>query len=350
MKATYHKYILNFKRPSGTSRGILTDKETWFIVLEKDGKKGVGECGILRGLSIDDRPDYEARLQWTCAHIHLGENQLWEALIEFPSIQFGVEMAFQSLRSESPFLLLPSDFTNGEKSIPINGLVWMGSTSFMKQQIEEKLAEGFRCVKLKIGAIDFDTELQLLGYIRQHFTPEQIEIRVDANGAFYVSTALDKLIQLSEFKLHSIEQPIPKNNTDNMAELCKTTPIPIALDEELIGVFSLEEKEALLQKIKPQYIILKPSFIGGFRGTKEWISLAEKYKIGWWITSALESNIGLNAIAQWTFLQHNLMPQGLGTGALYTNNFDCPLVVSEGQLWYEKKHDWTFDFDLQKWD
>ena len=350
MKATYHKYILNFKRPSGTSRGILTDKETWFIVLEKDGKKGIGECGILRGLSIDDRPDYEAKLQWTCAHIHLGENQLWEALIEFPSIQFGVEMAFQSLRSKSPFLLLPSDFTNGEKSIPINGLVWMGSTSFMKQQIEEKLAEGFRCVKLKIGAIDFDTELQLLGYIRQHFTPEQIEIRVDANGAFDVSLALDKLIQLSEFKLHSIEQPIPKNNTDNMAELCKTTPIPIALDEELIGVFSLEEKEALLQKIKPQYIILKPSFIGGFRGTKEWISLAEKYKIGWWITSALESNIGLNAIAQWTFLQHNLMPQGLGTGALYTNNFDCPLVVSEGQLWYEKKRDWTFDFDLQKWD
>ena len=350
MKATYHKYILNFKRPSGTSRGVMTEKETWFIILEKDGKKGIGECGILRGLSIDDRPDYEEKLQWTCDNIHLGDNQLWEALIEFPSIQFGVEMAFQSLRSESPFLLLPSDFTNGEKSIPINGLVWMGSTSFMKQQIEEKLAEGFRCVKLKIGAIDFDTELQLLGYIRQHFTPEQIEIRVDANGAFDVSTALDKLIQLSEFKLHSIEQPIPKNNTDNMAELCKTTPIPIALDEELIGVFSLEEKEALLQKIKPQYIILKPSFIGGFRGAKEWISVAEKYKIGWWITSALESNIGLNAIAQWTFLQCNLMPQGLGTGALYTNNFDCPLVVSEGQLWYEKKRDWTFDFDLQKWD
>jgi o-succinylbenzoate synthase len=328
----------------------MTKKETWFIILEKDGKKGIGECGILRGLSIDDRPDYEEKLQWTCDNIHLGDNQLWEALIEFPSIQFGVEMAFQSLRSESPFLLLPSDFTNGEKSIPINGLVWMGSTSFMKQQIEEKLAEGFRCVKLKIGAIDFDTELQLLGYIRQHFTPEQIEIRVDANGAFDTSLALDKLIQLSEFKLHSIEQPIPKNNTDNMAELCKTTPIPIALDEELIGVFSLEEKEALLQKIKPQYIILKPSFIGGFRGAKEWISVAEKYKIGWWITSALESNIGLNAIAQWTFLQCNLMPQGLGTGALYTNNFDCPLVVSEGQLWYEKKRDWTFDFDLQKWD
>ena len=346
MKATYHKYILQFKRPSGTSRGVMTEKETWFIILERDGKKGIGECGILRGLSIDDRPDYEEKLQWTCANIHLGENQLWETLIEFPSIQFGVEMAFKSLTSENLFLLFPSEFTDGEKSIPINGLVWMGEDWYMKQQIEEKLAAGFSCVKLKIGAIDFDKELQLLGYIRQHFTAEQVEIRVDANGAFEATSALDKLSQLAGFKLHSIEQPIQKNNTDSMAELCKITPIPIALDEELIGVFSLEEKEALLQKIKPQYIILKPSFVGGFRGTKEWISLAEKHEIGWWITSALESNIGLNAIAQWTFLQHNLMPQGLGTGALYTNNFECPLTVAQGQLWYKKEQDWTFDFNL----
>ena len=345
MKATYHKYILNFKRPSGTSRGVMTDKETWFVILEKDGKMGIGECGILRGLSVDDRPDYEAKLQWTCENIQLSENQLWEALIEFPSIQFGVEMAFQSLRSENPFLLFPSDFTTGKKSIEINGLVWMGEESFMKQQIEEKLASGFRCVKLKIGAIDFDKELQLLGFIRQHFTPEEVEIRVDANGAFDATLALDKLHQLSGFELHSIEQPMQKNNTDRMAELCKITPIPIALDEELIGVFLLEEKEALLQKIKPQYIILKPSFIGGFRGTKEWISLAEKYQIGWWITSALESNIGLSAIAQWTFLQQNSMPQGLGTGALYTNNFDCPLVVSQGQLWYKPELEWEFNFD-----
>ncbi len=346
MKATYHKYILNFKRPSGTSRGVMNEKETWFIILEKGGKKGIGECGILRGLSVDDRADYEEKLQWVCANIQLGENQLWEALIEFPSIQFGVEMAFQSLGSSTPFLLFPSEFTNSKKSIPINGLVWMGEEAFMKQQIEEKLADGFRCVKLKIGAIDFDKELQLLGYIRQHFTPEQVEIRVDANGAFDTTIALDKIIQLSGFKLHSIEQPIQKKNTDSMSELCKITPIPIALDEELIGVFSLAEKEALLQKIKPQYIILKPSFVGGFRGTKEWILLAEKYKIGWWITSALESNIGLNAIAQWTFLQHNLMPQGLGTGALYTNNFDCPLVVSDGQLWYYSALDWEVDFAI----
>ena len=318
----------------------MTNKETWFIVLEQDGKKGIGECGILRGLSYDDRPDYEEKLKWTCANIHLGKDLLWEALLEFPSIQFGIEMAFQSLASETPYLLFPSDFTQGQKSIPINGLIWMGEESFMKEQIEEKLATGFRCVKLKIGAIDFDKELQLLRYIRANFSPEQVEIRVDANEAFDKNNALDKLIQLSEFKLHSIEQPIAKNNTDRMSELCKISPFPIALDEELIGVFSASDKETLLQKIKPQYIILKPSFVGGFRGTQEWISLAEKHQIGWWITSALESNVGLNAIAQWTFLQHNLMSQGLGTGALYTNNFDCPLKVDQGQLWYDTNVNW----------
>ena len=341
MKATYYKYLLHFKRPSGTSRGVMTDKETWFIVLEQDGKKGIGECGILRGLSCDDRPDYEEKLAWTCANIYLGKDFLWEALMEFPSIQFGVEMAFQSLESETPFLLFPSDFTEGQKSIPINGLIWMGEEVFMKEQIEEKLAAGFRCVKLKIGAIDFEKELQLLRFIRTNFTSEEVEIRVDANGAFDKNKALDKLIQLSEFELHSIEQPIEKNNTDRMSELCKTAPFPIALDEELIGVFSLAEKEALLRKIKPQYIILKPSFVGGFRGTQEWISLAEKHQIGWWITSALESNIGLNAIAQWTFLHNNQMPQGLGTGALYTNNFDCPLTVDQGQLWYKPELPWV---------
>ncbi len=344
MKATYHKYILNFKKPSGTSRGIMTEKETWFIILENKGKKGIGECGLLKGLSIDDRPDYETKLNWVCNNIHLGKDLLWESLLEFPSIQFGVEMAFQSLQSESPFLLFPSEYTNGHKSIVINGLVWMGNQDDMLLQIQEKIANGFSCVKLKIGAIDFDKELALLRFIRQNFSPNQIEIRVDANGAFDVINALDKLIQLSEFKLHSIEQPIQKNNTDSMAELCRITPFPIALDEELIGVFTLHEKVALLQKIKPQYIILKPSFIGGFRGTLEWITLAEKLQIGWWITSALESNIGLNAIAQFTFLQQNLMPQGLGTGALYTNNFECPLEVYDGQLWYTDK-DWVLNLD-----
>ncbi len=323
----------------------MTEKETWFLILEKEDKSGVGECGILRGLSCDDRLDYEEKLRWTCDHIHLGKDKLWEALLEFPSIQFGVEMAFQSLESETPFLLFPSEFTNGKESILINGLVWMGEESFMLEQIQQKITDGYSCIKLKIGAIDFDKELQLLHYIRQHFTPIDMEIRVDANGAFDCNSALDKLIQLSEFELHSIEQPIAINQHDMMSELCKTSPIPIALDEELIGVFSMVEKEQLLVKIKPQFIILKPSFIGGFRGTKEWISLAEKHQIKWWITSALESNIGLNAIAQWTFLQQNLMPQGLGTGALYTNNFDCPLQVLGGKLWYEKDIKWDFNFE-----
>lgn len=344
MKATYQKYILNFKRPSGTSRGVMNEKETWFIILEDNGKKGIGECGILRGLSADDRPDYEEKLQWACQNIHLGKDQLWEALLEFPSIQFGIEMAFQSLASENPFLLFPSDFTEGKKNIDINGLVWMSDEVFMKEQIEEKLAQGFHCIKLKIGAIDFQKELDLLHFIRQNFDEKTIEIRVDANGAFSESEALNKLYQLAGYKLHSIEQPVTKNHTDTMAELCKTTPIPIALDEELIGVFSYEDREQLLVKIQPQYIILKPSFVGGFRGTKEWIELAEKYQIGWWITSALESNIGLNAIAQWTYLQQNPMPQGLGTGALYTNNFDCPLEVNNGKLEYNPNISWQADY------
>ncbi|WP_264520850.1 o-succinylbenzoate synthase [Flavobacterium sp. N1994] len=342
MKASYFKYILHFKQASGTSRGILTDKETWFIILEKEGKKGIGECGILRGLSADDRPDYEEKLKWTCENIHLGEQKLWEELIEFPSIQFGVEMAFLSLKSETPFELFPSDFVKSIKSISINGLIWMGDEDFMKAQIEGKIEQGFSCIKLKIGAIDFDKELDLLRFIRANFDEKTIEIRVDANGVFDSNDALFKIKQLTGFKLHSIEQPIKKNQTDTMSVLCKSTTIPIALDEELIGIFSLESKEELLQKVMPQYIILKPSFIGGFRGTLEWIALAKKYNIGWWITSALESNVGLNAIAQFTFLQNNSMPQGLGTGSLYTNNFDSPLTVYDGQLWYDTTRNWNF--------
>lgn len=345
MNASYFKYLLHFKQPSGTSRGILTYKETWFIVIEKEGKKGIGECGILRGLSADDRPDYEEKLQWTCQNIHLGELKLWDELIEFPSIQFGLEMAFLSLKSENPFILFPSNFTENTKSISINGLVWMGDEAFMKAQIEDRIEQGFSCIKLKIGAIDFDKELDLLRFIRANFDEETIEIRVDANGAFNSNEALFKINQLSGFKLHSIEQPIKKNQTDTMAVLCKSTSIPIALDEELIGVFSVEAKQKLLQEIRPQYIVLKPSFVGGFRGTLEWISVAEKFNIAWWITSALESNVGLNAIAQFTFLQNNLLAQGLGTGSLYTNNFDCPLTVSDGQLWYDTKKEWEFDFN-----
>ncbi|CAM4300908.1 o-succinylbenzoate synthase [Flavobacterium terrigena] len=344
MKATYKKHILNFKRPSGTSRGVLTEKETWFLLLEENGKIGVGECGLLRGLSVDDRPDYEEKLQWVCQNIHLGKDKLWQELLEFPSIQFGVEMAFLSLQAESTFELFPSNFTKGKDTITINGLVWMGEEAFMKKQIEEKLADGFTCIKLKIGAIDFQQELDLVTFIRKHFDEKTIEIRVDANGAFSPNEALEKLQLLSQYQLHSIEQPIKAGQFVAMQQLCKKTPFPIALDEELIGVFDYEDKMKLLDAIQPQYIILKPSFIGGIKGSLEWIEIAEKRNIGWWMTSALESNVGLNAIAQFTYTLNNKMPQGLGTGGLYTNNFDCPLAIKEGQLYYNTDLNWDFKF------
>ncbi|MDT0649075.1 o-succinylbenzoate synthase [Autumnicola edwardsiae] len=343
MTAEYKKYILNFKRPSGTSRGVLTTKETWFIIINDNNRKGIGECGILRSLSVDDRADYEEKLKWTCENVALGKERLWEALIEFPSIQFGVEMAFRSLEAANPFELFPSEFTQGNDAIPINGLIWMGEKAYMRSQIEEKIASGFNCIKLKIGAIDFSSELQLLKYIRQEFSSEEIELRVDANGAFAPSEALEKLKKLSEFELHSIEQPVKQGQIEEMANLCSRTPLPIALDEELIGVFDVTKKEELLQTIRPQYIIFKPSLIGGYRGTQQWMDLAEKEKVGWWITSALESNVGLNAISQWTHIKKPYIPQGLGTGGLYTNNFDSPLEVHNGKIHYNPAKDWNFN-------
>lgn len=343
MKAAYLKYILDFKRPSGTSRGVLTKKETWYLKLEKGARMGYGECGILRGLSIDDRPDYEEKLKWLCQNSTLKPNEILEELKEFPSIQFGYETALQSLQSKDPFELFSSDFTKGKKGIVINGLVWMGEKAFMKKQIEEKLAQGFSCIKLKIGAIDFDKELDLLAFIRNEFSAEQLELRVDANGAFSPEEVLEKLRKLSEFDLHSIEQPIKQGQALTMKALCKTTPLPIALDEELIGVFDQPDKEKLLKTIKPQYIILKPSLVGGFKGTQEWIDLAEENKIGWWITSALESNIGLNAIAQFTATKETTMPQGLGTGSLYTNNIPSPLAVKGEHLCYASENGWDLN-------
>ncbi len=344
MKASYKKHILQFKRPSGTSRGVMTEKETWLLKIEENDKIGIGECGLLRSLSFDDQPNYEVKLQWVVENIHLGKEILWEALRNWPSIQFGVEQAFLSLESENPFVLFPSEFTDGKESILINGLIWMGEEQFMKEQIDEKLADGFSCVKLKIGAIDFQTEVNLLKYIRQHYSSNQIELRVDANGGFTPDNALKNLEVLATLDLHSIEQPIKQYQIKEMAQLCKITPLPIALDEELIGVTQLKEKRELLEKIRPQYIILKPSLIGGFKGSMEWIDLAEELNIGWWITSALESNIGLNAIAQWAFTLNNSIPQGLGTGALYTNNIDAPLVVKNGALWYDNNLSWQLVF------
>lgn len=343
MKASYQKYVLQFKRPSGTSRGVMTEKETWFLILEQDGKLGIGECGILRSLSLDDRPDYQDKLEWVCENIDLGQEKLWEELIDYPSIQFGVEIAFRSLHAPSPFLLFPSEFTSGNASIPINGLVWMGEKSYMKEQIVQKLDQGFNCIKLKIGAIDFEAELDLLHFIRREFSSKEVEIRVDANGAFAPLEAMEKLNRLSKLELHSIEQPIKPGQYAVMAELCEKTPLPIALDEDLIGVTGFSKKKELIELIHPQYLIFKPSLIGGFTGTDQWIELAEAGNIGWWITSALESNVGLNAIAQYTYKLQNNLPQGLGTGGLYTNNFDSPLNVKDGRLHYELQKNWNFN-------
>ena len=353
MKATYQKYILNFKQSSGTSRGVLNSKETFFLKLVDSNKMGIGECGLFRGLSCDDRPDYEEKLQWLCANIQNNKEELFNELTEFPSIQFGLEQALLSLNSKNNFELFPSKFTQSKDAININGLIWMGSETFMKQQISEKLEAGFSTIKMKIGAIDFETELSLLKSIRKDFSSKEIELRVDANGAFKPNEALEKLKRLADFEIHSIEQPIQQGQIESMAELCLKTPLPIALDEELIGVFTVTNKPAvrvgkkeLLQIINPQYIILKPSLVGGFKGSEEWINLAEKQQIGWWITSALESNIGLNAIAQWTYTLGSKMPQGLGTGSLFTNNFESPLEVKSGHLHYNDLKDWKFNLEI----
>ncbi|WP_187288772.1 o-succinylbenzoate synthase [Polaribacter sp. MED152] len=344
MKANYKKYILNFNNPSGTSRGILRTKETYFIILNENDKIGVGETGLFRGLSIDDVSNYEEKLTWVCNNINKDLDFLLEELVHYPSIQFGIEQAFLSLKSKNKFELFPSNFTQGKSAIPINGLVWMGDKEFMKTQIKEKLASGFSCIKMKIGAIDFDTEIDLLKSIRKEFSSKEIELRVDANGAFDPSTALEKLKVLSELEIHSIEQPIKQGQLQEMAELCEVTPLAIALDEELIGVFSKEAKSNLIQTIKPQYIILKPSLVGGFAGSTEWINLAEENDCGWWITSALESNVGLNAIAQFTYTLNSNLPQGLGTGSLFTNNIQSPLEVKKGTLQYNTSLNWNFNY------
>ena len=343
MTAKFYKYILNFKQPSGTSRGILHTKETYFLIIEDSKKKGIGECAVFRGLSADDKPDYEEKLQFVCNNITKGKNFLMQELTEFPSIQFGVEQAFLSLKSVDKFQLFPSDFTKNEAPIAINGLIWMGTADFMKKQIKSKLQSGFKTIKMKIGAIDFKTELDLLKSIRKEFSADEITLRVDANGAFKPQEALEKLKRLSDYDMHSIEQPIKQCQWNEMAELCSKTPIPIALDEELIGVFSKEEKLNLLKMIKPQFIILKPSLIGGISGSNQWIKLAKEQGIDWWITSALESNIGLNAIAQYTYTLNNSLPQGLGTGSLFTNNIKSPLTVKKGNLIYDSNKKWELE-------
>lgn len=340
-----HPKELQFKQPAGTSRGIYTTRKVWYLKLTdtQTGRTGIGECAPLPQLSCDDLPHYEQLLQEICNKVTITGQIDYAALLPYPSILFGLESAFLHLQAGN-WQLYNTPFSRGETGIPINGLIWMGSFEEMKTRIEEKLAAGYRCLKLKIGAIEFQKELELLHAIRQHFTPQQLEVRVDANGAFHPSEALEKMRQLAACGLHSIEQPIAAGHWHEMAALCKETPLPIALDEELIGVHSIKEKIELLDTIRPHYIILKPSLHGGIQGSETWIKLAKERNIGWWITSALESNIGLNAIAQWCATLQPTLPQGLGTGLLFTSNIPLPLQIEGDALWFRPEQQSNEDY------
>ena len=352
---SFRKFELIFKNPSGTSRGILTKKPSWFLEIQKGSKNGVGECSIIEGLSPDYENDsqYESKLEIVSSKLEiiLRKNavfyhfdysiyrflnsdllQLFKEIIDFPSIVFGVEVALLDFFSKEKGILFNNSFSRGQSSIPINGLVWMGSEEFMKEQIEQKLAAGFSTIKMKVGAIDFQKELNLLKGIRKRYSKEEITLRVDANGAFSFEEVKNVLHELKALEIHSIEQPLAAGQIENMRLLCSENILPVALDEEMIGINSLEEKERLIDSISPQFIILKPSLHGGIFGSFEWIKLAEARKIDWWITSALESSIGLNAIAQFTGEFNVSIPQGLGTGGLYTNNLPTDLVIENGYL------------------
>ena len=330
LNASYSKKTFHFKVPSGTSRGVLTEKHAWFIEVWDASNpeiKGIGECSVIPGLSPDFNSfaQYEEKLKEVCTHLETD-------LTQYPSIHFGLETALLDLSNGGVGIYFKNDFSAGKQRIPINGLVWMGDLAFMQEQVEDKIKAGFRTIKMKVGAINFDEELAILKEIRDQYSSDEITLRVDANGAFSPENAMSHLKKLAALDLHSIEQPIKQGQTDAMAKLCSSTPLPIALDEELIGVHALDKKRELLETIKPQFIILKPSLHGGISGCREWISLAEENNISWWMTSALESNIGLNAICQFTAEFHNKLPQGLGTGSLYTDNITSNLIVEDGHI------------------
>lgn len=337
MKINIKKRILHFKQPAGTSRGVYTERKIWLVEMIEGDKRGIGECAPLPQLSTDDLPDYEEKLHVICQQTERTGIIDYSALRPYPSMLFGLETAWAQIQANGSLKLFDTPFGRGEEGIIINGLVWMGTFEEMYHRIEEKIQAGFHCVKLKIGAIDWEREISLIQFIRQHFSKQQIELRVDANGGFTPQEAMRKLEQLATYDIHSIEQPIKQHQWKEMAQLCKESPLPIALDEELIGVNDKASKENLLDTIRPQYIILKPSLHGGMHGSEEWIQLAREREIGSWITSALESNIGLNAIAHFaakTYGPHITMPQGLGTGQLFTDNIDMPIEIRGEKLYF----------------
>ncbi|QRQ99688.1 o-succinylbenzoate synthase [Dyadobacter sandarakinus] len=354
LKFVFKPHTLQFKQEAGTSRGILTQKQAWVLKVSDDEQPGIygfGECGPLPGLSVDDVADFEMQLASVCDTFNDLDLEVFPFNLDIildqlvpphlPSVRFGMETALLDYMQGGRRILYDTDFSLHGKGILMNGLIWMGSFENMQAQVEAKLQQGFSTLKMKVGAIDFDKECRILDSIRQRFGPDEITLRVDANGAFGQDEVFAKLEKLSQYALHSIEQPVKAGQHALMAEVCAGSPVPVALDEELIGIMDYREKFSLLKKLAPPFIILKPGLLGGFRHTSEWIEIAGRLGIDWWITSALESNIGLNAIAQFTARFENPLPQGLGTGQLYTNNFDSPLKVSQGHLFYNTAQEWA---------
>ncbi|QCK15069.1 o-succinylbenzoate synthase [Mangrovivirga cuniculi] len=358
MKIDFLEHTLQFKFDAGTSRGVMREHNVVYVILNdsESGIRGIGECAPLPGLSIDNKTQVIDFLQGLkkseeYLNIPLTAEEVFEIAEELvpeylPSVRFGLETALLDLISGGKKEIFEGEFYQGQKRIPINGLIWMGDEEFMLSQIRKKIDAGFNCLKMKIGAIDFETELSILNYIRRNFSEKDLTIRVDANGAFTIGEALHKLEKLSKLNLHSIEQPIAAGNIEGMKELCEKTPLPIALDEELIGVNAVKGLE-LLSEINPHYIILKPTLLGGLKASDIWIKNAEKLDIDWWMTSALESNIGLNAISQFTAFKNVSLPQGLGTGQLYHNNIASPLMIENGEIYYDTKTKWDLSLFKQ---
>lgn len=343
LRARWIERSLTPRFPLGTSKGVINARQVWYLITwhsERPDVMGIGEVALFPGHSKEFPAEVKTKLLELCLDTSNWHHRLTDDLVAVPSVRFAVEQCLRDLEASGSKVLFPSAFTLGQSGLPINGLVWMGSASEMKQRIREKIAEGFATIKMKIGGIDVEEELDLLAAVRKEYTASDLVLRVDANGAFDAHDAPRILDRLAALQVHSIEQPVQPGRYEVMAELCASSPVPIALDEDLIGHHTRDAKEDLLDHLRPRFVVIKPSLVGGWRAAEEWIALAKARGIGWWITSALESSIGLNAIAQWTATLGATGAQGLGTGGLYTDNIASPLFTENGELRYRPETEW----------
>lgn len=339
MSFRFQHHTLFFHKPAKTSRDVMTSRDVYFAQCTSgDGViSGLGECAPIWGLSPESKAEVERTLaNWSS--IMQQPEQLADVFNRMSSLRFAIETALRDMAAGGTMQLFDVDLNH---PIPINGLIWMSDAPSMLRECREKVEAGFTTIKFKVGALNFEEELHLLRAVRSEFAERNLEIRLDANGAFASDDVLEKLDALSTFRIHSIEQPIKAGQHEAMARLIEKSPMAIALDEELIGVHAATDKRRLLKEIKPHYLVLKPTLHGGFSGCDEWVALATEMGIGWWATSALESNVGLNAIAQWVLTKQVSMPQGLGTGSLFSNNVQSPWVVENGFLRYDENLRWN---------